>query len=97
MDLDEIEIAAPGRDDELLAVHDALEQFAVHEAQKAELVKLRYFAGLSIAETAATLGISERTAKRHWIYARMVARRDVQTLRNNPSPGGPLRLGKCAW
>ena len=48
----------------------ALDQLAAHDAQKAELVKLRYFAGLSIEETAAALGISERTAKRHWTYSR---------------------------
>jgi RNA polymerase sigma factor (TIGR02999 family) len=70
LDLDEIEIAAPAADDELLAVHEALDQLAAHDAQKAELVKLRYFAGLSIEETAVALGISERTAKRHWTYAR---------------------------
>ena len=69
-DVDEIEIAAPVPDDELLAVHEALDRLAAHDAAKAELVKLRYFAGLSIEETAAALGISERTAKRHWTYAR---------------------------
>ena len=69
-DADEIQIAAPVPDDELLAVHEALDRLAAHDAQKAELVKLRYFAGLSIEETAAALAISERTAKRHWTYAR---------------------------
>ena len=69
-DVDEIAIAAPMPDDELLAVHEALDRLAAHDAQKAELVKLRYFAGLSIEETAAALSISERTAKRHWTYAR---------------------------
>ena len=70
LDVDEIEIAAPAPHDELLAVHEALELLAAHDPQKAELVKLRYFAGLSIGETAAALGIGERTAKRHWAYAR---------------------------
>ncbi len=70
LDVDEIEIAAPLPDDELLAVHEALDRLDAHDAQKAELVKLRYFAGLSIEETATALGISERTAKRHWTYAR---------------------------
>ncbi len=66
-----IEIAAPTlKDDELLAVHEVLDALAAHDAQKAELVKLRYFAGFTIEETAAALGISERTAKRHWAYAR---------------------------
>ena len=70
LDVDEIEIAAPAADDELLAIHEALDRLAAHDAQKAELVKLRYFAGLSIEEAATALAISERTAKRHWTYAR---------------------------
>ena len=56
LDVDEIQIAAPLPDDELLAVHEALDRLAAHAAQKAELVKLRYFAGLSIEETAVALG-----------------------------------------
>ncbi len=71
VDADEIEIAAPTpKDDELLAVHEALDALAAHDARKAELVKLRYFAGLSIDEAAAVLGISEPTAIRDWRYAR---------------------------
>jgi RNA polymerase sigma factor (TIGR02999 family) len=66
----EVALAAPEKDDELLAVHDALEKLAAHDAEKAELVKLRYFAGLSLTEAAAALGLSERTAKRYWAYAR---------------------------
>ena len=70
LDADEIEIAAPVPDDELLAVHEALDQLTEHDLEKAELVKLRYFAGLSLEEAAAALEISKRTAKRHWTYAR---------------------------
>jgi RNA polymerase sigma factor (TIGR02999 family) len=70
VDLDEVEIAAPAKDDELLAVHEALDALATHDARKAELVKLRYFAGLSIDEAANVLGISIPTAKRDWAYAR---------------------------
>ena len=70
VDADDIEIAAPSKDDELLAVHEALDALATHDARKAELVKLRYFAGLSIDETADVLGISAPTAKRDWTYAR---------------------------
>ena len=70
LDVDEIEIAAPSQDDELLAVHDALDALAAHDARKAELVKLRYFAGLTIDEAADVLGISAPTAKRDWTYAR---------------------------
>jgi RNA polymerase sigma factor (TIGR02999 family) len=71
VDVDEIEIAAPTqKDDELLAVHEALEVLAAHDPRKAELVKLRYFVGLTLDETAAVLGISVPTAKRDWAYAR---------------------------
>lgn len=70
MDVDAFEIAAPAKDDELLAVHDALEQLIAHDERKGQLVKLRYFAGLSIEEAADVLGISAPTAKRDWTYAR---------------------------
>ena len=70
VDVDEVEIAAPAKDDELLAVHEAVDKLAAHDARKAELVKLRYFAGLSIDEAADVLGISAPTAKRDWTYAR---------------------------
>ena len=70
-DVDEIEIAAPiEKDDELLAVHEALEKFAAEDREKAEFVKLRYFAGLTLEDAAEVLGISESTAKRWWTYAR---------------------------
>jgi RNA polymerase sigma factor (TIGR02999 family) len=67
---DEIEIASPAPDDQLLALNDALDRFAMQEPQQAELVKLRYFVGLKIGEAAEVLGISEATAKRWWAYAR---------------------------
>jgi DNA-directed RNA polymerase specialized sigma subunit, sigma24 homolog len=54
----------------LLALDQALGQFEIEDPAKAQLVKLRYFAGLSIQEAADALGISPATAKRHWIYAR---------------------------
>jgi RNA polymerase sigma factor (TIGR02999 family) len=70
LDVDEIEIASPEPDDQLLALNDALDRFALLEPQQAELVKLRYFVGLKIEEAAEVLGISEATAKRWWAYAR---------------------------
>ncbi len=57
-------------DDDLLALDEALQQLARQEPAKAELVKLHYFAGLSLEEAGRALGISHRTAKRHWAYAR---------------------------
>jgi RNA polymerase sigma factor (TIGR02999 family) len=56
--------------DDLLALDEALRQFEVVDPPKARLVKLRYFAGLSIAEAGEILGISPATAKRDWVYAR---------------------------
>ena len=70
LDVDELEIAAPQPDDELLAVNDALEKFSQTEPRKAELVKLRYFVGLSLDESAEVLGVSHPTAKRWWTFAR---------------------------
>jgi RNA polymerase sigma factor (TIGR02999 family) len=70
LDINEIEIASPGKDDELLAVSDALEKFAARDKQKAELVKLRYFVGLTKEEAAEVLGISIPTVDRWWNYSR---------------------------
>jgi RNA polymerase sigma factor (TIGR02999 family) len=70
VELAESRIGARDPDDELLAVHEALDRFAAHDAAKAELVKLRYFVGLTIEQAAEVLGISEPTAKRRWAYAR---------------------------
>ena len=72
------EIAAPGSDDELLEVHEALERFAQMDPAKAELVKLRYFVGLTIPEAAQVLGISDPTAKRWWAYARAWLYREIK-------------------
>jgi RNA polymerase sigma factor (TIGR02999 family) len=71
VDIDEVQIAAPTDDDEdLLAMHDALDRFAAVDPEKAEFVKLRYFVGLSLEEAASALGVSLTTAKRWWQYAR---------------------------
>lgn len=65
------DVAAPQLDDaQLLRLDAALERLAIHDARKAELVKLRYFVGLTLEEAAAAMGSSERTAKRDWTYAR---------------------------
>ena len=69
-DLDEVEIAAEVPAADLLALDEALTRLAAEDPAKAELVKLRYFAGLSIEDAARALGISPATAKRRWAYAR---------------------------
>ena len=70
VDIAEIDVAAPGKEQELLDMDEALEKFAGIDKRKAELVKLRYFAGLTIEQSAEVLGISAPTAKRWWTYAR---------------------------
>lgn len=80
LDADEIEIASPAPDDQLLALNDALDRFATLEPQQAELVKLRYFVGLKIHEAAEVLGISEATAKRWWAYARAWLFHEIQSV-----------------
>lgn len=68
IDADDLPIETPPVD--LLALDEALERLAAEDASKAELVKLRFFAGLSEQEAADVLGISRATAARHWAYAR---------------------------
>jgi RNA polymerase sigma factor (TIGR02999 family) len=70
LDVEEVEIAAPMREDELLAINEALDRFSQHAPQKAELVKLRYFAGMGLKEAGQVLGISEPTAVRWWTYSK---------------------------
>lgn len=84
LDVDALEIAAPTGDDELLAVNDALDRLASVDPAKAELVKLRYFAGLTIEEAAAALGISEPTAKRRWALARAWLFSEINSRRSWP-------------
>jgi RNA polymerase sigma factor (TIGR02999 family) len=69
-ELDEVQPAAPEPAEDLLALDEALDKLASKDPVKAELVKLRYFAGLTIEEAASALGISNATAKRYWAYAR---------------------------
>jgi RNA polymerase sigma factor (TIGR02999 family) len=68
--LDEAEVAAPVPDDELLAIHEALDDLARSDPDAAALVKLRFFGGLTAAEAAAALGLSTRSAHNLWAYAR---------------------------
>jgi RNA polymerase sigma factor (TIGR02999 family) len=68
--LSDVEVAAEAPAEELLALDEALDRFAARDPVKAELVKLRYFVGLSEEEAAAALGISRATASRYWTYAR---------------------------
>jgi RNA polymerase sigma factor (TIGR02999 family) len=70
VDLEQIDLASPDADDQLLAVNDALDKLAAQDPVEAELVKLRYFAGLTTEDVSGLLGISPRTARNYWAHAR---------------------------
>jgi RNA polymerase sigma factor (TIGR02999 family) len=70
VDLEGQDLAAPGADQQLLAVHEMLDNFAKEYPVQAEVVKLRYFAGMTNEETAQALGISVTTVKCYWMFAR---------------------------
>jgi RNA polymerase sigma factor (TIGR02999 family) len=74
----ESRLTAPMPDDELLALHEALEQLALIDAAAADLVRLRFFAGLKTAEAAEALGMSVRSAHDLWAYARSWLRRKTK-------------------
>ena len=63
-------MVAPQREPELLALDEALTRLAAHRPKAASLVSLRYFAGLTMEQAAASLGLSLRTAERNWTYAK---------------------------
>jgi len=70
IDLDRVDAAVEADEETLLQVNEALEKLAAQDPQSAELVKLRFFVGLDYSEAAEALGISQRTAKRCWTFAR---------------------------
>ena len=70
VELEHVTLATEDSDQTVLAIHEAIEKLARESIQQAEIVKLRYFAGLEHAEIAAALGSSEATVRRHWTYAR---------------------------
>jgi RNA polymerase sigma factor (TIGR02999 family) len=78
VDLDELAVTPDSEIDDILSVHEALDKFANTDPQAAELVKLRYFAGLTTEQAAEVLGISARSAYYTWTYARAWLRRAMQ-------------------
>ena len=82
LDLDGLlEVATPSNDEELLAVHEALDQLTGIHPVQAEVVKLRYFVGMTNAETAQALDLSERTVKNYWTHARAWLFREIKATR----------------
>ena len=78
VELDGLQLAGPVDDEQLLALDEALGRFAALDAPKSELVKLRYFVGLTTEQAAQVLNISEPTAKRWWAYAKAWLYRELQ-------------------
>ena len=87
VEIDELDIPAPAPDDQLLAMNEALEKFSAQDARKGELVKLRYFVGLSFEEAAGVLGIAVPTAKQWWAYARAWLKVEMSGTRASAPPG----------
>jgi RNA polymerase sigma factor (TIGR02999 family) len=85
-DLLDAELAIDSTSDQLLCLDDALKQLATCEPAIARLVELRFFAGLTLPQAAQCLGFTERTAYRHWAYARAWLRRQLDRSGESPSP-----------
>ena len=81
VDIQDVDLAATAADDQLLALNDALDKLATHFKTEAELVKLRYFVGMTNDEAAEVLGISSRTAKLYWTHARAWLFREINASR----------------
>ena len=81
LDIERIDIASEDDEGTLLFVHEALEKLAAKDPVCAELVNLRFFAGVPNQEAARLLGLSERTAKRNWAYARAWLAKEIERLK----------------
>ena len=78
VNLEDLDVASAADDDTLLAVDEALTKLAREDPDSAEFIKLRFFAGMTNDEAAQALGIPERTARRHWSFARAWLFREIQ-------------------
>jgi RNA polymerase sigma factor (TIGR02999 family) len=86
VDLDAVDAVSLAAPDELLLVNDALDRLAREDPPAAQLVKLRYFAGLSVEEAAAALGLARSTAYEHWAYARAWLHCELNGQERPPAP-----------
>jgi RNA polymerase sigma factor (TIGR02999 family) len=79
VDVENVDIAMPADEDHLLAVNDALDRLAARSPVQAQVVKLRFFVGMTAAESAEVLGLSERTVKQYWSHAKTWLYREIQS------------------
>ena len=87
VDFEDVQLASPSDDDQLLAVNEALEKLAVRNKVEAELVKLRYFIGMTLEQSAEVLGISARTADNYWAHARAWLFREIKSQGHSAADG----------
>ncbi|HXJ57056.1 MAG TPA: sigma-70 family RNA polymerase sigma factor [Verrucomicrobiae bacterium] len=80
--LDEVEISAPANDEIVVALNEALEELQRASPEQAEIVKLRFFVGLTEPEIAEVLHLSERSVQRHWSYAKAWLFDRIETMRS---------------
>jgi RNA polymerase sigma factor (TIGR02999 family) len=85
VDLPNVEMMASAEDEQVLLLDEALTRLAAARPQAAELVQLRFFSGLTVDEAATMLGLSPRTARRLWVFARAWLRRDMERAANATS------------
>lgn len=85
LNLDEVEIAAAVTEEELLSLHEVLDRFALQYPARADLVRLRYFIGMSFEEAAGVLGASVSTLKRDWAFSKAWLYREIEMLNSTAS------------
>jgi RNA polymerase sigma factor (TIGR02999 family) len=97
IDLDRVDVASEADTETLIRVNEALEKLAILDPQAAQVVKLRFFVGLDYVEAAKTLGISERSAKRCWTFARVWLYRELSVSATEVYPHWRCRTTTCTW
>ena len=85
VNIEDVQLVAPGPDDELLAVDEVLNRFAEEDSRAAKVVKLLYFVGLTQPQAAQELGVSLATVELDWVYARAWLKREIQRNREGQS------------
>jgi RNA polymerase sigma factor (TIGR02999 family) len=92
LSLDDVQLAADTPPESLLALDEALARLAAEDPLRADLVKLRFFGGLSVLEAGELLGMSERSVKRHWAFARAWLYQEL----TDPTSGPASRIAESA-
>jgi RNA polymerase sigma factor (TIGR02999 family) len=93
VDLEQADVASTSDDDQLLAVNEALDKLALQNKAQAELVKLRYFVGMTVDEAADALGIARRTANNYWAHARAWLFRELKSQKQGAAQSQPKMEG----